>query len=50
MKRWWGIRHVRYWLTRRQVAQRFTAYGAHAYLIVSLEDMALLGQIWRGEA
>lgn len=49
MKRWWGIRHVRYWWLLGRVTRALAHYGKHSYLIVNLEDAALLGRIWRGE-
>jgi hypothetical protein len=50
MKRWWGIRHIRYLMLRQRMTQRLARYGRHSYLVVNLEDAMFLAQVWSGDA
>lgn len=48
MKRWPIIRHVRYFWHKRRLGALLTRYGVHTYVIVSLEDMLFLADVWSG--
>jgi hypothetical protein len=51
VRRWWGIRHLRYWaLSWWLHAQLEAQYGRCWGYVVSIEDALYLQKVWRGEA
>lgn len=50
MKRWPIIRHVRYFLLRRQLARFWNDYGRNFWLCVNEQGLIYLDLVWRGEA
>ena len=46
MKKWWGIRHIRWWFLHRSVCAWCAAWGA---LCMSKSDEEYLEAVWRGE-
>lgn len=50
MKRWWGIRHVRYWLLCRRLANYWNRYGRHHWLCINEADLLYLDRVWKGQA
>lgn len=50
-KRWWGVRHVRYWWIRKEVwhqARAMSDYGLGCG-IPNIHDLINLELIWRGK-
>jgi hypothetical protein len=51
MKRWWGIRHVRWFILAWRVEQHYQMWRRIGYLPVHRHhDEDQLDRIWRGEA
>jgi hypothetical protein len=51
MKRWWIIRHVRYFVLRYKINRHYDHWMQVGYLPVHVQDdYDVLDRIWRGEA
>lgn len=49
-KRWWVIRHIRYFYNLYQVNRHYEMWRSLGMLPVNIDkDYAVLDQIWRGE-
>jgi len=49
MRRWWGVRHLRYvWLWWRLEAW-YAHWARHGHVGPGVNDAAILDAIWRGE-
>lgn len=50
IKRWWGIRHVRYYIAAYQFNQWWNNFGRTFWLAPNDKDIQHLRDIWEGRA
>lgn len=50
MKRWWGIRHVRWLYLSARFAWWWENFGSRYFLVPNESDIRLLDAVWDGRA
>jgi hypothetical protein len=50
MKRWWGIRHLRWYYLDWRLTRWWLNMGQYYWLAVNPSDEAYLDAVWRGDA
>jgi hypothetical protein len=50
MKKFWGVRHVRYWYCCFRYNRWWHRVGRHHWLIPAQEDLEYLRNVWEGKA
>jgi hypothetical protein len=50
MRRWYGIRHVRFYWHSRRLAYWLSLWHPYGYIVPSQADLDYLDAIWEGKA
>lgn len=50
VQRWPGIRHLRWYLLKRDFDHWWNGFARHHWITPSQKDLEYLDRVWRGEA